>query len=659
MTQKTTAPTPRQARQSNAAAGLLIKRRCKSQHVLDRVNWDNVERVVAYEQSNREKFTPSISVFRWWARRPHSLMGAIIDAAIGVVGQDDLSISDPFSGGGTVAVEAARRSIPTYAQDLYPWPIMGLTTSVSRVDLKEFNFAAEALRLHLQPLLQHYTRADGKMLSHVMRVRVGTCPSCTKPFYMFPEHLISKCSRKSDDTEGFFGCQCCGHVDKRPLAQAAAPCPACGAQHKEQLRNHVSKRCPHCNHVAATGQFLEPMRWRPVLVQEVIQEARGRLSTQLRLPDEADPIEDMPGAMPATMQKPIGPGAETQYLSRAGFHSWGDLYTRRQVQVILAGLDYVKCMKVSEGTRHRLAFALIGLGEMPAFLCRWDRFHQKVFEGIANHRFAHTNFVVETNLLSPIGRGTLPRRLAGARKALSWCNDNIDSKVSTKRVAKTSRPEEHGRLQGLTTAIGSSVQQALPSESIALTLTDPPYFDDVQYGELARIFHFWLSQYVKVAPSDERHEAVPNVVRRTDASDYEDAITHCLAETRRTLKEDGRLILTFHNRKMIAWKSLGNALRRAGFHITALAVTRAENEADHSKRNGRGMLNDLVIECVKASDRTLEAKVCHVGKSQEARELAAMGLALATAVRSNDPESMDDLFSRRLKKRRLQQERIA
>lgn len=155
-------------------------------NILEGLNWRAVEEAVGREQSNREKFTPTISVFRWWARRPHSLMGAIIDAARAADPDPKFRLSDPFSGGGTVAIEAARRGIPAYAQDLYPWPITGLATSLTPVKLIEFDLAAAALQQHLEPFAARYRREDGKMLSHIMKVRVCSCPSCHEDLYLFP-----------------------------------------------------------------------------------------------------------------------------------------------------------------------------------------------------------------------------------------------------------------------------------------------------------------------------------------------------------------------------------------------------------------------------------------------------------------------------------------
>src|SRR5436189_6235160 len=76
--------------------------------ILADVDWTKLARKVRIETKNREVYQPLISVYRWWARRPHSLMGALIDAASCRIPKG-ACIADPFSGGGTVAIEAARR----------------------------------------------------------------------------------------------------------------------------------------------------------------------------------------------------------------------------------------------------------------------------------------------------------------------------------------------------------------------------------------------------------------------------------------------------------------------------------------------------------------------------------------------------------------------
>ena len=99
------------------------------QSLLSRVKWRRLGRIAQRELHNREVHAPVVSAYRWWARRPHSVMGAILDAAVDKYG-DHLTVADPFSGGGTVTFEAARRGLRAYAQDLYPWPARGLATAL-------------------------------------------------------------------------------------------------------------------------------------------------------------------------------------------------------------------------------------------------------------------------------------------------------------------------------------------------------------------------------------------------------------------------------------------------------------------------------------------------------------------------------------------------
>src|SRR5487761_1522880 len=102
-----------------------------SDSILERVSWADVNKLARRQQRNREIHAPGISLYRWWARRPHALIGALLDAAC----VDDAPvISDPFSGGGTVAMEAARRGLAVYAQDLHPWATAGLATTLDGVD---------------------------------------------------------------------------------------------------------------------------------------------------------------------------------------------------------------------------------------------------------------------------------------------------------------------------------------------------------------------------------------------------------------------------------------------------------------------------------------------------------------------------------------------
>jgi adenine-specific DNA methylase len=293
--------------------------------------------------------------------------------------------------------------------------------------------------------------------------------------------------------------------------------------------------------------------------------------------------------------------------------------------------------------------AVIGAAEMPAFLSRWDRRYLKVYEGIANHRYAHTTLVVESNPLAEMGRGSLPHRLKTARKALEWVAVHTPPRLRANFLAPSARRLTPNH--GVVIATGSSIRQRLKDGVVDLVLTDPPYYDDVQYGELARLLHFWLSMYQRVPAIDEAQEAVPNRSRGNDGNFYSQVIARCLSESKRTLAPRGKVILTFHNKKMAAWKALCQALHEAGLAVRAASAVRVENDADHSKRQGRGLLHDLVLECERQRARNAGKVVTTPGNSPAARELLAMGVAMGKALRAGTPESLPDLYQSELRRR--------
>jgi adenine-specific DNA methylase len=314
----------------------------------------------------------------------------------------------------------------------------------------------------------------------------------------------------------------------------------------------------------------------------------------------------------------------------------------------MKALSIIKQLDVPDAIRDRLAFSVLGAAEMPAFLSRWDRLHLKSFEGMANHRYTQTTLAVETNLLSPVGRGTLPRRLDAASATLQWL---VESGVGRPRVVLTTAGRR-GRTRtawDLLIASGSSATQALRDASVSVVVTDPPYCDDVQYGELARLFHTWLKIYDPKLSFDDRDEAVPNSVRGISIADYENTIAACLSESRRTLKKDGTLILTFHNKKLKAWQALAGAICKSGFGVNALAVVRAENGADHCKRSVKAMLHDLVLECTPITQRmTPRVRLAFEPKTRPEFNLAAIGLAVAQCAMLGSPAGLQSFYEQHL-----------
>ena len=89
---------------------------------------------------------------------------------------------------------------------------------------------------------------------------------------------------------------------------------------------------------------------------------------------------------------------------------------------------------------------------------------------------------------------------------------------------------------------GDSRSLPIANDSIDMVVTDPPYFDSVQYGNLAAFFRVWLARLLPEAAEwnyDETRTAVA-VDSADNAGNFASALTGIFAECRRVLKAEHR-----------------------------------------------------------------------------------------------------------------------
>lgn len=599
-------------------------------NLLEKIDWATLDIEVSRQQRNREVYSPAVSLFRWWARRPHALIGEILDAAA----QDDLRVSDPFSGGGTVALEAAERGLGVYAQDLHPWAATGLATALDRVDPEALKEGGEAWLAELADLRADIYNAtcaehgDSETLT-TFWVRRADCPKCEAEAYLYPYPMITRASRAKEETHAWFGCNACGAVTCSSLAADERRCDACRRRLPDANEAQLAGgdfRCRGCGHKFAA--FGPGFSWEPALVQRLC--GTKVHFDHLSEADRRAAFAEAPD-LPPSLAGAIPKGLETRRLRKAGITNWADLYPPRQLSSMLEAAAVLERLDLEATVANRLRLIVCGASEMAGFASRWDRHYPKAFEATANHRFSLNGLAAETNLLAARGRGTLVRRLGHSVRAARWAQ-KFEGKSPRELKSRRGRRLAKDEMERPAVVQGSSTSQLLPDGSVDLVLTDPPYFDDVQYAELGALFLAWAQATSLVGKSvhlDLRSEAVPNSVRGTSAARYCELLTAVLRETARTLKPGGRAILTFHNTAGRAWWALARALGHAGLSVSALAVAHAENESDHSKRGRKAFSHDLVIECRLGHLDPDQLVVANEATDPQSRQLIAAGRAVA------------------------------
>jgi adenine-specific DNA methylase len=200
---------------------------------------------------------------------------------------------------------------------------------------------------------------------------------------------------------------------------------------------------------------------------------------------------------------------------------------------------------------------------------------------------------------------------------------------------------------------GSSEHIPLASRSVSLVLTDPPYYDAVQYGELSQLFLPWMPTVGiarRAGSFDSHSEVVPNRTRRAGLMEYRQRLTRVMSECFRVLRPDGRLILTYHSTQLRAWWALSKAISDAGFFIRALATAETENPTDHAKRGKLACVTDLIIECGTTKPRSVA--VMSGANTSESRELKHIGAAIAQ-LRGGSYEDLRKRFVQKVGKMRI------
>jgi hypothetical protein len=144
---------------------------------------------------------------------------------------------------------------------------------------------------------------------------------------------------------------------------------------------------------------------------------------------------------------------------------------------------------------------------------------------------------------------------------------------------------------------GDSASLPLPDDSIDAIVTDPPYFDNVHYSELADFFYVWLKLALD---RDFRTESSRHVgeVQDTDAQAFENGLRGVFEECHRVLKPDGLMVFTFQHAREEAWLALIRALERAQFKVIAAHPVKAEMAVATPKSQAKEPINlDIVFVC--------------------------------------------------------------
>jgi hypothetical protein len=254
--------------------------------------------------------------------------------------------------------------------------------------------------------------------------------------------------------------------------------------------------------------------------------------------------------------------------------------------------------------------------------------HALLAVGAIHHHLAESGLRCRTNLVVDTGTALDPHHVAcligfGATTVHAWLAYEIvldpaggrqaGKKAGLKLYGK-SRPmgapvldawPEDGLPPGaIYLSCGDSTATDLPDRCVDAVITDPPFYDNVHYSELADFFHVWQSLWL--TPENNEPAATTRNAREvqdTDSGRFSDKLTGVFAECHRVLKDDGLLVFSYHHSREDGWISVAAAVLSACFKLVQAQPVKAEMSVATPKLAAKSPIDlDVLMVCRKAAD---------------------------------------------------------
>ena len=583
---------------------------------------DGLARLEIY---NKHHYRPNSYLHKWWARRCGTTFRLILKHLVDDPTQQDFYaagglagkiILDPMMGGGTTLHEAIRLGAGVIGVDVDPLPVLQAQATLANVPLPvlgtAFKSFHEALRTELSPFYESSCPNCGR-ISEFWFMLYGVRRHCAcRTVHMVDSLLL----REEMDGTAVSLCPHCGAVlhstDKHECSGVTAvsivekgqSCPNCVQPYTEDRSlPHYARYTPLvvAGHCGCTGRTRAPYfkqvdatdlaRWEHVnAARETLSLARDDFN--------------------------IKRGRKSIQLHHRNIENYLDLFSSRQLFYLQEAIHILS--EYDPLIRLNLALLVSTSLEFNSMLCGYKG-RSKRRAGAIRHTFAHHAYAFPHTALenNPIyqrpASGTLQKLFRSRiRNGRLWAKQPRERRLTIKKPLFADIPgeidagtevqqiEHLNRPQRFLLQHGSATQLKLPDNSVDAVVTDPPYYDSVQYSDLSAYFRVWLQ---KLLPEqidwgfDTANSAVdPHKNEKT--SRYTELLSGIFLECRRVLKEDnGRFIFTFHHWNPKGWAALTIALKQAGFGLLNRYVVFSENPVSVHIANMKALTHDAILIC--------------------------------------------------------------
>ena len=593
------------------------------------------------EKQIQQNYRPIIAVHKWFARRPGTLFRALALSEFGSAPLADIyftandfpgrKVADPFMGGGTPVIEANRIGCDVTGFDINPMAAWIVREEIEHLDVNTYEAQAENLLGKLRAEIGELYLTDCPLygdtdvpVKYFLWVKVLDCDSCGQPVDLFPGYLLSEDSRHPNNV---LVCSECGELNEVTDRKNPGACRSCKAVLRTNgpaARNRCT--CSHCGHENRYPRAEKgPLRHRLFAIEYYNPRRKAMHKGRFfKKPDSKD-LARVAVAEERWMRtearfvpdQEILPGDETDRLHRWGYSRYREMFSDRQ----LLGLE-LSCQLIdkveNERVRHALATNLSDLLRYQNLMCRYDTWALKSLDIFSVHGFPVGLVQCESNLLGivngnamNVGSGGWTNIIEKYAKAKRYCDAPFEVlQTGSRKVRVPIKGEWIGerlngaRARNIAIHCADATAAELAPRSLDAVFTDPPYFGNVQYGELMDFCYVWLRRLVgNEAEGFDRlstravEELTGNVTKARGLDHFTEGLARVYTRMAEALKPGAPLAFTYHHNKLEAYYAIGVALLDAGLTCSASLPCPAEMGGSIHIHGTASSIVDTVFVC--------------------------------------------------------------
>ena len=636
--------------------------------------------VAERESWRKEIYRPIYHIHKWWANRLGTVFRGILLGCLLQEGEDlqdafykshdfgQISVFDPFMGSGTTLGEAHKLGCTVLGRDINPVACEVVRVAFGPLGRHRLQDAFAQLSETVGNRLQQLYKApdNSGVLCDVLYyfwVKWVSCPTCDSPVELFSSRIFARNAYPDRKSEVRICCPRCEGIFSADNGDREAHCPQCGADFDPHAgsANGMNATCAICSRSFAIAEAVRreghPPRHRlyaklllspdgkKQYLPATQRDIRDYEACQLMLVEE---LERDAIRLPSLL---LTDGYNTRQAMGYAYRSWRDFFNDRQL-LALGWLQQAIAGLPDAATREAFLLLFSGILEFNNMFASY----KGEGTGAVRHMFAHhilkpERIPIEANVWgTPKSSGSFSnlyktRLLRAVEYRDAPFEATMQGSGKTYRAAKpftgaalNSWPIG-GRFQerSIYLSCGSSDETGLPDQSVDLVVTDPPFFDNVHYSELADFFFAWQTLFPRGfvdGAATTRHE---REVKDTDPDRFAQKLRAVFTECARVLKDDGLLVFTYHHSRKEGWTSLVNAICGAGFVVVNAHPVRAEMIVAAPKAQAKEPIQlDIVLVCKKQGvdsqiNHRVQATIEETsGRAlRKLRRLASIGLVLS------------------------------